>query len=917
LATLADLVLRIFGSVSSNVATFFKVFQDYSVTNRISKEFHGSNFRLFAWTELIVLPRVLLIELSATIRTIEKNHLIKAGFEVEADHDYLSALRRFRAGSDEADSYDSVVLGWSDDTMPGADELYTLLENSTYSQLPILTFAHESDSQIIPRAKRRAHTAFLLWGDYHKTTDTLTGLLAEANKRDCKQRDSKSVVQPIRVLIVDDSATVRVKYQRLLSANGYDTETAATASEGMDKALESQFDIALIDYFMPDATGDVLCQRLRENIATSSVTTAIITGTYHDKAIKQSLEAGAVECMFKNESDDLFLTRIDAMSRHIRTHKSIEKERERLSSILRSVGDGVYGVDSDGYISFVNLACRRILGYEPEERLIGKSAMALFHYADENGNSVDEADCLLQQTYADGQPIQAKETVFWHKSGEQIAVEYTVYPLTIEDKRQGSVVAFRDVSERKALENELRWQASHDALTKLYNRRYFEEQLTQETDRLKRSKETSALLYIDLDRFKYINDVAGHAAGDRLLVEIAHQMIQRLRKADLLARLGGDEFAIILRNVRKQNVYQVADDYRKMLDNYIFIYNGKQYKVNGTIGIALIDRESQSAGEILANADIACHIAKSEGRNRTHIFVPENDSKKAMDQDLGWSSRLHNALMHDQLVLHTQPIVPVAYIPSSLMTVSEGAIYDKLLPIVPQELQINEVLLRMDDPTWGLVFPGAFLPTAERFNMMDKIDYWVINASLKKLALLQQSGYMGMFTINLSGQTIEKKELIDDIEELVTNSEIDPSKVIFEITETSAVSNLLSANELIRRLNGLGCRFALDDFGSGFSSFSHLKNLPVDFIKIDGLFVSGCATDPSDRAIVTSINDIAHSLGKKTIAEYVENAQILKFLVDSGVNYVQGHFLSRPMDISNIAPQIKSGTKYSITQSQP
>jgi diguanylate cyclase (GGDEF)-like protein/PAS domain S-box-containing protein len=851
----------------------------------------------------LVVPRVLLVELSATIRHIQKNLLIKAGYEVETDLDFNAARMRLQPYSDSMEVFDAVVLGWSEEATPGAEKLYRLLERETYMSLPLLIFSHERDIRLSKRMKRRINTAFLLWEDYKKSTELIAGLLINANEQKRKQATTKSIVQPIRVLFVDDSRTVRVKYQKLLTANGYEAETAATVGEGYEKAQASQFDIAIIDYFMPDATGDVLCQRLRDNAATTAITSAIITGTYLDIAIKQSLEAGAVECMFKNESDDLFLTRIDAMSRHIRAHKSIEKERELLGGILRSVGEGVYGINADGNISFVNPACRRILGYAADERLIGKSALELFHYADEHGSPTDEVQSVLQQTYAEGCPVKAWETLFWHKSGSAIPVECTVYPLTIEDKREGSVVAFRDISERKLLEEELRWQATHDVLTKLYNRRYFEEQLTQEAERLKRSKEISALLYIDLDRFKYINDTAGHAAGDQLLVEIAGQIKQRLRHSDLLARLGGDEFAIILRNVSKSSVEGVADEYREMLDNYMFMYNGKQYKVNATIGIALIDRDSESASEILANADIACHIAKNEGRNRCHLFVPDSDSKKVMDLDLGWSSRLHNALVQDHLILHYQPIIPMAHIPSVLMLESEGPIYDRLLSVVPEEQQINEFLLRLDDPVWGIVYPGAFLPTAERFNMMDKIDYWVVNAAVKKLALLQQVGYAGMITINLSGQTITNEALIEEIEELVVNSAVDPTKVIFEITETSAVSNLVSANELITRLSALGCRFALDDFGSGFSSFSHLKNLPVDFIKIDGLFVRGVASDPGDRAIVHSINDIAHSLGKKTIAEYVEDAAILRFLHESGVNYVQGHFLSPPMDVSNIEPR--------------
>lgn len=819
---------------------------------------------------------------------------------MEVDSDFNSALTRIRNGLEDGTTFDAVLLGWPYHTIPGANELYTMLEQKGYSSLPVITFTHEFETSIAARAVSRPNTVLLLWRDYQKTTDVLAVLLAGTNHGERKPRGSSSPVQPIRILFVDDSSTVRVKYRRLLTANGYHTETASSVGEGFEKALDSQFDIAIIDYFMPDATGDVLCRRLRGDARTTAITTALITATYHDKAIKKSLDAGAVECMFKNEGDDLFLTRLDAMSRYIRDHKSIKKERERLGGILRSVGDGVYGVDSDGYISFINPACRRILGYESEERLIGKSALELFHYADAEGNPINEERSFLQQTYADGEPIQARETLFWHKSGASIPVECTVYPLTIEDKREGSVVAFRDISERKLLEEELRWQASHDALTKLFNRRHFEEQLNQEAERLKRSNETSALLYVDLDRFKYINDTAGHAAGDQLLVEIAQKLTLRLRKTDLLARLGGDEFAIILRNACKDHVLQVADDYREMLDHYMFVYNGKQYKVNGTIGVALIDRDSESASEILANADIACHIAKGEGRNRIHLFISENDNKQVMDQDLGWSSRLHNALANDYLLLQFQPIIPMAHIPTSLITADEGPIYGQLLDVVPQDEEIHEVLLRLDDPVWGLVYPGAFLPTAERFNMMDKIDNWVINAALKRLSEMQSTGYLGTFTINLSGQTIANTELIKVIEELIIRLKIDSSKVIFEITETSAVSNLVSANELITRLKALGCRFALDDFGSGFSSFSHLKHLPVDFIKIDGLFVRGVATDPSDRAIVHSINDIAHSLGKKTIAEYVENSDILQFLYESDVDYVQGHFLSPSIEVAKM-----------------
>ncbi len=861
------------------------------------------------------MPRILLVESSATVRHIQKNLLMKAGYEVEAGLDFESACALLDADANGRISCDAVVLGWSDHSLAEVVMFYTLLERPSHLSLPVLTLAHKPGAEVFLRAGRRPNTAFLSWKDYKKTCDVLANLLIDTNTSQSGGNGPGNATHPIRVLLVDDSATVRAKYQRLLTANGYDAVTAASVSEGFGRALEAPFDIAIIDYFMPDATGDVLCQRLRDHKTTSAISTAVFTGTYLDDAIKQSLDAGAVECMFKNESDELFLARLTAMSRAIRAHQSIETERERLSGILRSVGEGVYGVNAEGQISFANPACRRILGYGPEERLIGKSALELFHYADIDGVPIEKKNCALQRSYAGGEPIQAWETVFWHKSGAPIPVECTVYPLTIKDKQEGSVVAFRDISERKTLEDELRWQASHDALTKLFNRRYFEEQLVREVEHLKRNDEVSALLYLDLDRFKYINDTAGHAAGDRLLVEIAQQIAHRMRKSDLLARLGGDEFAVLLRNISRDNVLQAADGFREMLDHYMFVYKGKHYKINGTIGIAMIDSETGSASEVLANADIACHIAKGEGRNRSHLFEPENDNKKAMDVDLGWSSRLHEALTNDHLILHYQPIIPLARIPQAMMSAGEGPIYEKLLSVVPQNEIVNEALLRLNDPVWGVIFPGVFLPTAERFNMMDKLDYWVIKDTLQKMARLQKAGYSGMFTINLSAQTIANATLVDDIEALVAELNINTSKVIFEITETSAVSNLLTANELIVRLNALGCRLALDDFGSGFSSFSYLKNLPVDFIKIDGLFVRGVATDPGDRAIVQSMNDIAHSLGKQTVAEYVEDGEILQFLHKIGVDYVQGHYISPPIDISNLDAHTLSDPRRFVSHS--
>jgi diguanylate cyclase (GGDEF)-like protein/PAS domain S-box-containing protein len=843
------------------------------------------------------LPSILLIEDSATIRQIQGNLLIKAGYQVTSMRDFDSVLARFASASSDLGLFDAAVLGWSDSNTSGAPKVLGLLDKQN---IPVLVLDHDQGVTLQSYLQRRPQNAFLLWRNYKQSPDVLARLILEANERGNAKDSAGNILQPIRVLFVDDSRSVRVKYQRLLTANGYIADTAWSVVEGMQKALSSRFDIAIIDYFMPGHTGDVLCRQLRDNPKTTSITTAIITGTYLDKEIKHSLEAGAVECLFKNESDDLFLTRIDAMSRHVRARNAIENERERLNGILQSVGEGVYGVDSEGYILFANPACQQILGYQTQDRLIGKSAQEAFHHSDENGQPIEDENCFLLQSYKEGKTIRARETVFWHKTGRPIPIECTAHPLSIENKIEGSVVAFRDISQRKQLESELRWQASHDVVTRLHNRRYFEEQLVFEVERVKRSKESSAVLYLDLDRFKQINDSAGHVAGDQLLVAISGEMARRLRKADMLARLGGDEFAILLRNVDAEHAQAVADDFRSTLEEFTFVFKDKSYNVSGTFGIALMDEHSSSPSDILAHADIACHIAKGEGRNRSHLFFAESDSKTSIDKDLGWSSRLNNALLKDQLLLHAQPIIPLQLISKEFKRGGEGPIFDELLEHIPEEYLMSEVLLRVDDPVQGLVFPSTFLPTAERFNMMDKIDLWVVNAALRKLYILQQAGYQGRFTINLSEQIIGDRAILEDIETLLNEIQLDAGKVIFEISENSAVSDPGAANEMIRRLSSKGCRFALDDFGSGYSSFSNLKNLPVDYIKIDGLFVRGVVNDVSDQAIVKSMNDIAHAQGKKTIAKYVEDAEIMSFLEDIKVDYVQGYYISKPIDVSSI-----------------
>ena len=838
------------------------------------------------------MQHILIIEPSATMR-LGINRLLQDSYVLQHTSGYEDGLEKLVHAATSNNPYAALILHWPTLSDPASDELIALLIEPEQHELAVLILAHESNASNRHWISMRPHSAMLHLeniDEMKQSLDTLLSVAPHAPKPSSPPESS----EPISILFVDDSPTVRAKFRRLLSSQGYGVEIAGSLEEAMQLTEAHTFDIAIIDYFMPSGNGDELCRRIKQSPRTADITCAILTGTYLDKVITDSLDAGAVECMFKNEADSLFLARVAAMSRSVQISKRTEAERRRLDGILESVGEGVYGVDSVGEITFVNNSAKRILGYPAHIELIGLKPQALFHRNCPSEQARDNELCALQEAYQQGEEINALETVFTRQDSSTIQVELTIRPLFIDHKLEGAVVAFRDISMRKLLEDELKWQANHDPLTKLFNRKYFEDTLQREVERLRRGGEKCALLYLDLDRFKYINDTAGHAAGDQLLIEIAHHLENRLRETDMLARLGGDEFAIILRNVSEESIFEVAENFRTLLAQHTFSYNGSSYKINGSIGIAPIDENSKTAGEVLANADIACHIAKGKGRNQSHIFEAESDCHVAMDMELGWSAKLGEALSNNNFSLHYQPIVSLIDLPRDLLAESPVPVWQAL----PSRPVMLEVLLRLHDSRGSTISPNAFLPTAERFNMMPRIDRWVLQQAFSQLAELHAQKIPATLSVNISGQSLCDPELKGFIQQQLESLALDPRAIIFEITETCAVANIEAARKLINELNAVGCAFALDDFGSGYCSFSHLKNLAVDYIKIEGSFVQGLARDEMDLAIVRSINDIAHSLGKKTIAEHVENRHVLQALQECGVDYVQGFYIAPPAKLA-------------------
>jgi diguanylate cyclase (GGDEF)-like protein len=419
----------------------------------------------------------------------------------------------------------------------------------------------------------------------------------------------------------------------------------------------------------------------------------------------------------------------------------------------------------------------------------------------------------------------------------------------------------------------LRRLAEHDSLTGLVNRRHFSQLLEGEIARVREERNSSALLFIDLDRFKYVNDILGHAGGDRLLVQVAELLKAHMRDGDVVARFGGDEFTVLVRNVTRAGAVAVAKLINDLMRDFYFADQQQTFNIYCSIGIAMIAPKCVSAEEALLQADTACYEAKSGGRNRYHLYQADHEEAHNTIKDISWSTLIKQALKEDRFELVYQPIVPIG-----------GA-----------EHEFYEVLLRLQDGQGVRISPTQFLSVAERFGLLAELDRWVIRHALAALAEYRREGRDVAFAINLSGQAFEDPTVVNLIEETVRLHDLAPQAVVFEITEQIAVRYMEKARRLMQRLTDIGCRLSLDDFGVGFSSFNYLKHFPVTYIKIDGSFVENMTREPTDEAMVRSIAQIAKALGKKVIAEFVQDDATIELLKQFKVDYVQGRHLGMPM----------------------
>ncbi len=533
-------------------------------------------------------------------------------------------------------------------------------------------------------------------------------------------------------------------------------------------------------------------------------------------------------------------------------------------------------------------------------QLVGYSFTELLDLTVDDVVAPENSQCLdqyLEQMFAQADRFSGFHQ-YRRRDGNLVDVEVNVNIIAYAGRKVLCHVV-RDITERKQaetalLESERRlaWQASHDALTGLVNRRQFDRYLEQAVNSATISNAPSCLCYLDLDQFKVVNDTCGHIAGDELLRQVTALLQAQVRSIDILARLGGDEFGLLLHNCRLEQAASIANALRESIEAFRFIWEDKTFRIGVSIGLVGIDDDDCSMSKILSAADVACYAAKNQGRNRVHIYQTSDCELAQQQGDMHWIARIDKALEENRFCLYYQSIVPTS------LTAEHGEHY--------------EVLLRLRDEQGELVPPMAFIPAAERYNLMHLIDRWVIRTLFATCAphyrqswqRSQQENYKCLYAINLSGASINDEHFIEFLHQQILMHQIPPQVLCFEITETVAITNLTKAINLIQHFKRLGCSFALDDFGTGMSSFGYLKNLPVDYLKIDGNFVKDILTDTTDLAMTEAINTVGHVMGIKTIAEFVENEAILNKLRALKVDYAQGYGIAKPLPL--MPPQSSS-----------
>lgn len=549
------------------------------------------------------------------------------------------------------------------------------------------------------------------------------------------------------------------------------------------------------------------------------------------------------------------------------------REKESAQITLQSIGDGVVTTDAECTVEYVNPVAEELTGWKVDDAA-GRIIDDIFRGFHEE--TCEPLENPLAVAIRRNRSIKSvRPTLLIRRDGNELYIESTASPIRDgKGEVTGGVLVFHDVSESRELNRRLSYHASHDILTGLVNRREFESRLERALKSAKARETSYALVYLDLDQFKIVNDSCGHSAGDALLGQLGALLKSKIRWRDTLARLGGDEFGVLLESCSLDEAMRTAEELRESVGGYKFIWDDRSFRLGVSIGVVPITADNDDVAALLSAADSACAAAKEAGRNRIHSYHENDIDLMRRRREMQWAARINNALEENRFEIFRQTIQP-------LQVPDAGAHY--------------ELLLRMRDENGALVSPELFIAAAERYGITPNIDRWVISNAFRWLVSeADERERLELCSINLSGQSLGDEKFLPFVVDQFQISGLDATKICFEITETAAIASYSQANRFINALKELGCKFALDDFGTGLSSFGYLKHFPVDFLKIDGSFVKEMLHDPIDREMVRSINEIGHLTGKRTIAEFAENQEIITMLRGMGIDYAQGYGVSEP-----------------------
>ena len=717
------------------------------------------------------------------------------------------------------------------------------------------------------------------------------------------------------VLAVDDNATIRRAIAMRLSAKGYEVVTAEDGVEALAALDKRPFDLMLLDLQMPGMRGDEVLRQVRLRYTDIELPIIMLAASDDADDILRTLHLGANDYIVKPGELPVLLARIrDQLARRQAgsspgtaakgTAEPFDPDRTLPTAIPRPhldppddtssfrtdfLHDHRYGLLYDNTpmtcftlnrkfeIVFANRFGVQSLGYSAAD-LHGKSAIQFYA----------PADHALALEYLQGVLDQPERIHRWEirrrrRNGKEVWMRETAR-LFGEGDDALILMTCEDINDAYALADRLAYQASHDELTGLSNRKQLEERLTRVIESAHQERSQHTLAVFDLDQFKIINDSGGYLAGDELLKRVARLLQSVARRRDTVARIGADEFAVLFEDHDLEQARHRVETLQDALAALRFEWDGHVHAITASVGLVRIDQACESVASVLGMADAACFAAKDAGRNRVHVYDREDANVAARRGQMRWVTRINDALRDGRLELMAQRIIPLA----------KGS----------TEGEHCELLLRMRDERGVLILPSEFLPAAERYNLAVELDRWVVGRALAwlneqktRLSGLQSCG------INLSGQSFGDAMMLRHLMDALDQQPPEiTSRLCFEVTETNAISDIVHAQRFINALRARGCRFAIDDFGSGFASFAYLKNLPVDYVKIDGSFVRGMVNEPTDLAMVRSINEIGHVMGKRTIAEFVENTEILEMLRGLGVDYAQGHAISFPVPLAEFKP---------------